>query len=172
MCLLFDLTLSDPDQMPFLLRTLRKNKFDEEQQFEWVPDGDIQADALNDLRTSGNCLSVWLVEDSEETLLRLLAAIAAGRDHLSNIDYALIAVSEIQKAGLELVENDGQILDDAMKALHRDVVKISAFSLGKLAVAIQEKAELERLSRGRVKSIIRESIDAGYIQRSDIKFTI
>lgn len=155
--------------MPFLLRTLRKNKFDEELQPEWVPDSDIQADALKDLQTTDNCLSVWQIDDEKTHLNRLLAAIAAGRENLANIDYALIDIAEVTGLGLDLVKNDGQILDDAMKTFHRDIVKISAYSLGRLAVVIQEKANLERLSKQGTRSAILDSVNAGYIQGSDLK---
>jgi len=159
--------------MPYFLRTLNnKNLFIKEHSLEWVADGDIQADALKALSTQENTLSVWRLKDDKENLNRLLSAIAIGRQSLTKIDYALIDVDEIVEQGFDIVENAGKVPDDEMNTLHWDIINISALSLVKLALAIEGHATLHRMSVPHVRSIINESISAGHIQESDVKFKL
>lgn len=79
--------------MPFYLRKIRKSRWNTEH-IHWLEEGDIHADPLGDLTTTDNMFSVYLVDDKEEALKKLIPALAtANTDHLSNFDYALFDVS-------------------------------------------------------------------------------
>lgn len=112
--------------MPLLLRTLRKNKFVRELQPAWVPADDVQADALKDLESGENQLSFWLLDDELSDLDRLLAGLAANRDQLANIDFAVIPLEMITQLGIRIEENPGDCLDPQMSLLHRDLSQLTA----------------------------------------------
>lgn len=155
--------------MPFLLRTLRKNKFVEELQPEWVPQGDLQADVLKDLQTSSNKLSVWQIDDECTNLSRVLAAVAATKNFLANIDYALVDIDVIAELGLTMSETPGEVPDEVASESHRDLVQLSAEKVTELARAISDRATLERHSKTQVRKTLIHSIDAGYIDESSLK---
>lgn len=74
--------------MAFILR-----KLDRKASFylpDWLDEDDAQADALSSLRTKDNRLSVWRIDDDRGNLRRVVAALAAGRDFLDKLDYAVI----------------------------------------------------------------------------------
>jgi hypothetical protein len=72
--------------MPFILRTIRKDRWYRIEDVPWLEEGDIHADPLADLNTKANELSVWLIEDDRSNLNRVVSALAATRTHISNLD--------------------------------------------------------------------------------------
>jgi len=56
---------------------------------DWLPAGEVPAEAVQDFRADGNELSVWYVEPDRSNLDRVLTAIAANREHFEKIDYAV-----------------------------------------------------------------------------------
>jgi len=152
-----------------ILRTLRKNKFVRELQPAWVPQADVQSDALKDLETLDNELSVWLVEDDLSNLARILAALAANRDQLANIDFALLDLEVITTLGLLLQPTVGLTPDRTVSLLHRDLAQVTATQLTQLAQAITTHARLERRSKSQVRAFLLDSIAAGYIEFESLK---
>src|SRR5687768_2781573 len=73
--------------MAFLLRTINRAKWSVP---DWMGPGDVPADALSDLRTQSNTLSVWLVDENQTNLETIIEAFAAGRNQLDKLDYTLI----------------------------------------------------------------------------------
>ena len=153
--------------MPLLLRKLdRKASF--------YPDchtgvGDVQADALSDLRTSGNELSFWLVQDDHQNLDRVVAALASARMKLDKLDYALIDRQLVDTLQIEIVKRSGVSLDkQANERWHQDLTALSGKKVLELAITIQEKAELVRVEKEKVRAAIRRSIDDGFIDSRDI----
>ena len=155
--------------MPLILRTLRKNKFVHELQPAWILQDEIQADALKDLETTDNDLSVWLIEEDLSNLDRVLAALAANRDQLANIDFALISLDVLTELGLLFQATPGVTADKEVSLLHRDLIRLTANRLASLAQAIKRYARLERRSKAQVRSLLLDSIAAGHIDPSSLK---
>ena len=76
--------------MPFVLRKIRKSKWWKHPGVPWLAHSDLQADALGDLQTSSNQLSVYHIEDDKSNLEQIVTALAASRDTIANLDYALL----------------------------------------------------------------------------------
>jgi hypothetical protein len=81
--------------VPFVLRKIRKAKWYKHQKVAWLKAGELQADAIGDLYTENNALSMWLVTDDKSNLQRVAAALAANCEYLGNLDYALLKVELI-----------------------------------------------------------------------------
>lgn len=92
--------------MPFVFRKLdRKARF---YRVKWTGTDDVQADALREFRTKGNALSIWLIDDSLSNLERVIAAVAAGRDRLCNLDYALIDRTLLDELDIQVRSQEGE----------------------------------------------------------------
>ena len=148
--------------MAFIFRKLdRKAAF---YRIDSLEDGDVQADALYDLRTSSNALSVWLIEENLANLNRVVAALAAGRETLDKFDYALIKLKSLDDLGIEVVKAKGVSCDDQANELwHLDLQGLSGAKLVDLAYLIQEQAEFERVQKSAVEILIVTSVDEGFI---------
>lgn len=66
--------------------------------------GGLQADALKNFKTTENKLSVYQIEniDDRTLVIRVLAAIAAGRDKPGEIDYAIFDSMILKKIGINV----------------------------------------------------------------------
>lgn len=157
--------------MPFVLRKLdRKAAF---YPIDGIPDGDVQADALSDLRTRANALSVWLVDEDRGNLHRIVAALAAGRMQLAKLDYALIDQRALEALDIQVVPKGGLSCDvEANARWHRDILELSGAKLVELAAALQTEAALERVQKSDVRAHIVHSISMGFIDPNGLEETI
>ena len=68
-----------------------KRKFDKPTaEQDWIKNGEIQVYFVTDLSTSLNKLSVYKVEDPGVEIPKVITAIAATREILSNLDYIVL----------------------------------------------------------------------------------
>lgn len=103
----------------------------------------MQADALNDLRTSSNELSVWYIEDDESNLEHVITALAASGDTVANLDYALFDLQLITNSDIKIHQSPGITPDERVNALwHRDLIELSASKIMRLATIIFTQAEM------------------------------
>ncbi|MGE5443847.1 MAG: hypothetical protein ACM3SR_04500 [Ignavibacteriales bacterium] len=157
--------------MPFFLRKIRKSKWYRHNDVPWLAEGELQADALRDLLTSSNQLSVWHIEDDRSNLERTIAALAANVTDNSNFDYALFDQQIVYEIGIkvESKKTKGASPDEEVNSWHCDLIELSASKLRELAKAIQTKAEIERIQVQDVIQLVAESISSGRIDRTKVK---
>ena len=122
--------------MAFFLRKLdRKAVF---HKVDWLMDGDVQADALHDLRTYSNTLSIWIVEEELGNLDRIIAALTATRQTIDKFDYALLDERFLSQIGVDRVQVKGKSCDDFANDLwHHDLRGLSGLKLVELASLMQ-----------------------------------
>ena len=84
--------------MPRFLRTIRQSRW---QAPKWPHPGSdaVKADALADLQTVNNLLSVYMVESIRD-IHRITVALAATRDNLQNVDYVVFDDTGLQDIGI------------------------------------------------------------------------
>ncbi len=156
--------------MPLFLRQIKNSKWYRHEGVPWLPPGELQADALGDLHTHDNKLSVWHVDDGRSNLHRVLAAIAAGRDHLSNVDYALVDASVIAGLNIPIEPSPGSTPDeDANSLWHRNFIELTRTKLLELAEAIAPQPARARLLAKEVAELLLQSLESGILSRSGIK---
>ena len=153
--------------MEFVLRKLdRRAAF---HPVDWIQEGDVSADALSDLRTIDNALSVWQIDESTTNLARVIAALASGRMKLDKIDYALIDRRALDPLGICLVNGAGRSFDrDANTLWHQDMTGLSGSKLLELASTLQTHAQFERIHKKDVRNLIVASIDDGFIDPTEL----
>ena len=135
--------------------------------------GEIPADAVTvDLRTQGNTLSFWQCpSDTDSGVAEAALAIAAASNRLEKLDIVWLTDKELQSDGQTLIDTEGRTPVTDMVANHVDVSRLDYVRLGKVArrvdAALGEDRH-RRLTKARVKSLIKRAVEQGRIDRSDL----
>lgn len=155
--------------MPHFLRQINKSKWYRNPGVPWLGEGELQADALRDLKTTGNELSVYYVQEGETNLVQITTALAAGRDSVANFDYALIGQEVISTLEIKVKQSSGETLDATVNEWHRDLCELSANKLIDLARAIQNEADKRRILGKKILDHLGEAIRSGRIDTNRLK---
>jgi hypothetical protein len=133
----------------------------------------LQADALSDLATRGNKLSVYQLEDqSTEALERVVAALAtANTEFISDFDYVTLNEKIISNLRIKIDKVAGETPDRDVNSLHFDFIELTADKILELAHAISDNAQPQRFLSKDVRGFVARSIHCGYIDRSKLKLS-
>jgi hypothetical protein len=101
--------------------------------YPWLKPDEFPADPINDLHTSDNSLSVFLVDDDKGNIPQIAGTLAVARGKYDRFDYVLFPDAIVGQLGLQLVENPGKTADERVNLYHRNISEISAQRLVKLA---------------------------------------
>lgn len=156
--------------MPLILRKIKKAKWYRNIDVPWLKPGELQADALADLKTTGNRLSVWLIQDDKSNLERVIAALASTCDVPTNIDFVLMDQSELQRLGIKWENTKGDSHDEQINHTHHlDLLELTATKLYDFANQIQVIGIKERYLEKTVMRLLIGAIRAGLIPQSKLK---
>lgn len=156
--------------MEKFLRTVRKSKWNKNSELKWLKDGQLQADALVDLSSKGNKLSLYLVDtDNADLQLRVVAALAANRDHIAHIDCAFIEPEFLQSIGVKIEDVDGETADDKVNAIHKDLAELTASQVFEIAKHISDKQDLRRFLKNKVEGAITSGVQNKDLDYARIK---
>jgi len=159
--------------MPLILRKIRKSKWYKNLGVPWLKQEDLQADALGDLDSKDNKLSVWLIEDNRSNLERVITALAAKCDHPTNIDIALLEQNVLDKLDIRWSKTSGDSCDDEInKTFHIDLIELTAAKLLQFAQQIQQKGNKTRFFQKEIIQMLTKGISTGKISRDKIKETL
>jgi hypothetical protein len=128
---------------------------------EWLSSGEVAADCLTDLATSGNILSVYFLPDDEDRELeqRVAIALAATRDKIDPFEYGLFREAILSQLALSFKQTPGNTPDSAVNALHYDIEELTGSGLLRLTMAMfQEERRFERLTKKQVKERLAAAI--------------
>jgi len=134
--------------------------------YDWLPPGEPPADVLDDLQTRGtNALSLWLIEDDRSNLERVAAALASGRDSLSNLDFRLVRVGWLGRHRIAPAATPGVTADsEANHRWHRDLSRLTAHRLISVARCMWRRGESGRISEKRVKQLLLDGLEIGQLR--------
>jgi hypothetical protein len=154
-----------------VLRVVRRHRWDSPGKCDWLAEGDMPADPLADFaNTSGNCLSVWLVDDEKKGLECLLAALAANREKADKLDYVLFTQDDVEAASIESRQTDGGTPDEHVNERHRDLIRLSAAKVLALTERVwREHVELKRIDSSVVVQLVAEGVRDGRILTSRLR---
>jgi hypothetical protein len=147
--------------VPFLLRAIRKAKWYRNPDLPWLSEGELQADALYDLKTDNNILSVWHILDDHSNKEQIITALAATRQHPVQFDYFLLEEQYPRELNIKIVEIPGDSPDQGINSWHRDLIELSAEKLMQLARAIQLHAQRERIPHSNVRRLLAQALLSG-----------
>ncbi|MEH1790342.1 MAG: hypothetical protein V7L23_33460 [Nostoc sp.] len=155
--------------MSFLLRKVRKNKWYKTETIPWLRQGEFQSDPLCDLATTENKLSVYRVEDDCSNLSRVVSALAANSDKIANFDYILFEETILKDVGIKSEQTKADTADETVNNCHLDLVELPAFRLVDLAGQALNKGKVDRFLVQQVTSLLVDSIQKGYLNKSKIR---
>ncbi|MEK6322902.1 MAG: hypothetical protein AABN33_14595 [Acidobacteriota bacterium] len=156
--------------MPFLLRKIRKARWYKHDRVPWLIEGDLQADALDDLRTTGNKLSIYLIDDDDTTLERVASAlVTANTEYISDFEYALIGYEVFQELDIKSEDSEGETPDGLVNSWHRDLLELTAVKIVALANAIQTRAERKVFLKRRVTRMVLDALATQQLDRARMK---
>ncbi len=156
--------------MAYLLRKIRKSRWYRTKDIAWLPDNELQADALDDLRTTCNELSVYYIDENESNLDRVLAALAANADNPSHVDFAIFDQTILSDIGISCKGSRGELPDEQVSNWHNDLYELSASKLLELALAIKATARIERKGYRQILELVAESLVIGRIDPARLKW--
>jgi hypothetical protein len=152
------------------LRAIRQRRWFTYPDIDWLPQGELQADALLDLRTVGNSISLYEIRDDSDEL-RIATALAANRDNVDVIDYAVFEDSQFTELDLAVSQSVGETPDATVNSLHYDLLNLTARQVGGLAEVISNGAHT-RIPRKTVSSLLAEAIEVERLDRERIKLSL
>jgi hypothetical protein len=145
-------------RMPLFLRNVRENRWYKAEAAPWLEKGDIPADPLGDLATTGNRLSVWEVAGDRSNIERIVRALAVNRQKISDMGYVLFDSALLETVGIDSVQETGATPDAEANAWHRDLVDLSGKKLVTLTRLILENGESGTVLRKRLEELIEEGV--------------
>ena len=133
----------------------------------WLPQGEIQSDALGDLQTRDNRLSVYRIEN-EEDAEQVIIALAATREYLAHLDYAVFGDAMLIATGIVIRQQDGETPNSEANKLHYDLLELTAGRLLVLAEAVAS-GEHARAPRKDIRVRLKQALHSGTIEEDKIK---
>lgn len=161
--------------MPLILRKIRSSRWPEVPDRAWVPPGDVPADPLGDLTTSGNKLSVYFIDDADREqvdrqIRRALIALAASADRPDSVDHVLFRHEVLEAVGIDVEAEPGATPDDEVNGWHRNLARLTGSQLVRLANHVLNTGEFgDRLLSKQVFQEIVDGIQGGRIDERKLK---
>lgn len=153
--------------MKQFLRGVRQSKWFKHPGVDWLEDGELQGDALGDIQTKNCLLSVFRV-NSEADRQRVATALAATKDHLTNVDYVVFADSNLDSLGITVHRTKGHTPDEGANDLHYELGNLTVRRLVQLAV-ILSCGEHKRIPEKKIGLWLQEAIKEGKLNQEMIK---
>lgn len=144
-----------------VLRKTNQAKWYKNPHVPWLTEGHLQADALIDLKTEANRLSIYYISDDDPPRHkeRVIVALAANAHTISNLDYFLLDVAHLDALAIQMDDRvKGDTADDVVNSWHRDLIELTATKLFGLANAIHAKAEIDRVMQPDIENMLLRSI--------------
>src|SRR3989344_4880870 len=126
--------------------------------------GYFGSDALRNFRTSGNSLSVFLVQKDLILITRILTAVIGGCEYVQEAEYALFDSSILDGLGVKYVQDEGTTADTEVNKQHLNLVNLTTQQICQLAEKIQAIGTLDRVSKKKIAQSLRDGIKNGTIQ--------
>ena len=129
----------------------------------WLPEertkaGEVPADALADLKTRGNELSVFEVDDSTNAE-RIVVAFSATKSDLADMGYAVFDGAPFDGLGIVSHRSPGMTPDDLVNTLHYDLQHLTATQVAGLAGAVAN-GRSDLILAKRLRVLLRAGLDA------------
>lgn len=157
--------------MGYIFRKIRKAKWYHNPAVQWLDDGEIQADALFDLKTNHNCLSFWLVDQERKNLNKIIATNAtANTDSIKVVDYVLLDSEILEDLNISSAKTDGLSPHSQANAeWHINLINLTSKKVCMLAEKIMLYGIIERVLPGVVTTLVTDEISNGSIDKNQMK---
>lgn len=147
--------------MAFLVRKIARAKWPEDK----CDIMDLYGDAISDLRTTGNTLSVWRIESEDDLPTAALALSASSKsDKIETISLVWISEDLLREKLVPIDEHSpGDTIISDLVGLHRDLYGITYKSLGDIATILMSELIDQKHYKRFSRSVVRDSLVKAYI---------
>lgn len=149
------------------LRVVRQRRWATFPDIDWIAPGETQADALLDLQTRNNRLSVFRI-DNDNDIQRVVVALAATRDHIANLDYAIFDDDELIAQGIDITQTVGETPDKTANILHCDIHNLTARQIELIARTIA-LADHTRIHSRDIQTMLTDALQSGDLETDGIR---
>ena len=142
--------------MPTFLRVVQKNRWHPKPEWNGWQSGDLQGDALLDLQTKGNALSVYDVGSGTD-VGRIVTALAATRKYLSHLDYVVFHDAPLASSSIDVVQTSGETPDQLVNHVHYDLSNLTVRKLVRLAQMVSG-SKRERITKAQMRGKLEDAL--------------
>ena len=148
-----------------------KRNWDDE---PWLQEGDVQsAVSSRCLETKNNKLSIFVVDQGDEPVQRVVAALALTRDSLDVLDLAIVSERILDPCKIKKrIQSKGETPDPVVNAWHTDLAELSVTQVAVLAKEIKSQGTILRYQERDVISAIRTSLTRDWIDTTSVRQSI
>ena len=132
--------------MSLLVRKIARGKWPDEC---ICPLEQLRADAISDLRTSGDTLSVWKIDNVDDMDTAVLALSASSKtEEIENISVVWMDEEDLKNKGINLDDSQkGDTIVIDLRDRHVNLVKLNYSFLGSIALLIMQKLKQDNFKR-------------------------
>ena len=154
------------------LRVVRQSHWYREAWLTRKPD--IPSTALLDvLDEKSTAISIWIIEKDLSNFERVVAALAANRDRVSNFDYALFDMRVLRFLRIQSKPEAGNTPDAIVnQKYHANLTEMTAAKTFCLAQAMHRYGEPVRIGQKVIAQYIRNAIASNTLDRQKIRVQI
>ena len=134
----------------------------------WLGTGDVKGDAAKCLMTEKSSLSVYVLEDPDAQMERVVAALALTRDSLNIIDWAIVPETVLDSCEIQWESVEGTTPDPDVNQWHYNLVELTLAKIAQLAAAIRSQGKVGRCQHKDVEAAIQKSLDTNPIDSTQI----
>lgn len=153
--------------MNLFLRTVKQSRWLKKPNEDWLEDGELKGDTLTDIEVQNGRLSVYKVTN-EEDIKRVSVALAATKDNVYKIDYAVFVDSNLKSFGITTSKTKGETPDSTVNMAHHELGNLTVKRLAKLAEIISV-GKHKRIQRREVWELLQESAHMGRLEKEKLK---
>lgn len=158
--------------MPFFLRAINRENWPEPEEHATVYD--LDADALNDLKTQENTMSVWCAETEEDLRVAIVAYLASMDKwvELEAVEFIAINSKDVEDVGIKYDRVPNFTYISEYQTKHRDLIELKYDSIEKLADIVIKSINEGRdyvIDKGQIRELFTEVVKAGKLHSDNIE---
>jgi hypothetical protein len=148
-----------------VLRSIQKSRwYNATSALSWLPPSALQADVLKDLSTTGNKLSVFVIEEESVAIERIAVAMATTKQYFKEFDYALFDYGVLDDLAIKHEKTYGATPDSVVNAWHLDLVELTVDKITAVARTIRQNGTLNRIREKTIASLTVAAVRANRLE--------
>ena len=152
------------------LRKVQQGRWQNHLEVDWLEEGELQGDALTDVPTTRGKISVYRINDRNDWR-RVITALAATRDSIAHLDYALFEDVKLDLLGISIKPTYGATPDNTANKLHYELGNLSTRRLVKLTEIIAD-GEHCRISKKQIEKWLQDAINNSHLDVVNVRPSI